>query len=88
LIVTLSAIFDFHPHLSPAPTRDEVGEEMGNKMRKEMRVPAAFDRRQARSFGLRLVPMLAGQLKRTVETGPGPGTELSLTFGMKAESLS
>ena len=43
-------------------------------------LPAGLDWRQAHSLGLRLVSMLAAQLRGTVETGPGPGTEFRICF--------
>ena len=39
-----------------------------------------WDWRQGRSMGLRLVQMLAGQLKGTVELRSGNGTEFELSF--------
>jgi len=36
--------------------------------------------RQSGSLGLRLVQMLAGQLRGSVQTGPGPGTEFQVNF--------
>ncbi len=46
-------------------------------------LPAGFDWRQSRSLGLRLVQMLAGQLRGTVETGSGQGAEFRVTFPLK-----
>jgi len=46
-------------------------------------LPAGLEWRQSRSLGLRLVQMLAGQLRGKVETGPGPGTEFLVTFPLK-----
>jgi PAS domain S-box-containing protein len=44
-------------------------------------LPENFDWRQStRSLGLRLVQMLAGQMRGTVQTGPGPGTEFEVNF--------
>ena len=43
-------------------------------------LPADLDWRQSRSLGLRLVQILAGQLRGTVETGAGPGAEFRITF--------
>ena len=45
-------------------------------------LPAGLDWRQSKSLGLRLVNMLAGQLRGTVETAPGagPGTEFRVNF--------
>jgi hypothetical protein len=37
-------------------------------------LPADLDWRQSSSLGLRLVQMLAGQIRGTVQTGPGPGS--------------
>ncbi|MBT0664040.1 PAS domain-containing protein [Geobacter pelophilus] len=50
-------------------------------------LPADTDWRQSRSLGLRLVQMLAGQLRGSVETGTGPGTEFRITFPLKGVSL-
>ena len=38
------------------------------------------DWRQSNSLGLRLVQILTGQLRGTVDTVPGPGTEFRVTF--------
>ena len=46
-------------------------------------LPAGRDWRQSPSLGLRLVEILAGQLRGTVETVTGPGTEFRLTFFLK-----
>jgi two-component sensor histidine kinase len=46
-------------------------------------LPADLDWRQSSSLGLRLVKMLAGQLRGTVETGTGPGAEFRVTFYLK-----
>lgn len=46
-------------------------------------LPVGLDWRQSRSLGLRLIQMLAGQLRGTVETGPGPGAEFRITFPLK-----
>jgi PAS domain S-box-containing protein len=43
-------------------------------------LPAGMDWRQSPSLGLRLVQILTGQLRGTVETGTGPGAEFELTF--------
>jgi PAS domain S-box-containing protein len=43
-------------------------------------LPAGLDWRQARSLGLRLVHILAGQLRATVEVSSGEGTEFTITF--------
>jgi two-component sensor histidine kinase len=43
-------------------------------------MPAGFDWRGARSLGLRLVQMLAGQLRAVVEVSSGGGTELGISF--------
>jgi two-component sensor histidine kinase len=43
-------------------------------------LPAGMDWRQSSSLGLRLVRILAGQLRGTVETGIGPGAEFQITF--------
>ncbi|MFZ3045035.1 MAG: histidine kinase dimerization/phosphoacceptor domain -containing protein [Desulfatirhabdiaceae bacterium] len=48
-------------------------------------LPENFDWRQSTSsLGLRLVQMLAGQLRGTVQTGPGPGTEFQVNFTVNA----
>jgi two-component sensor histidine kinase len=50
-------------------------------------LPEDPDWRQSSSLGLRLVQMLAGQLRGTVQTvtgsGPGSGTEFQLRFILK-----
>jgi len=46
-------------------------------------LPADLDWRQFNSLGLRLVQMLAKQMRGTVETGPGPGTEFQINFNVK-----
>jgi PAS domain S-box-containing protein len=43
-------------------------------------LPAGFDWREARSLGLRLVQMLAGQIHAVVETSSGDGTGFTVTF--------
>ena len=47
-------------------------------------LPADLEWRQSSSLGLRLVQMLAGQMRGTVQTGPGPdlglGTEFQVNF--------
>jgi len=43
-------------------------------------LPGGLEWRQAKSLGLRLVRILAGQLGGTLDTGPGPGTEFRVTF--------
>jgi PAS domain S-box-containing protein len=43
-------------------------------------LPAGFDWREARSLGLRLVRMLAGQLDATVEVTGSEGTEFEIAF--------
>ncbi len=43
-------------------------------------MPAGFDWREARSLGLRLVGMLAGQLRADVEVSSSGGTEFSISF--------
>ena len=43
-------------------------------------LPAGQDWRQSKSLGLRLVQMLTKQLRGTVETGSGPGTEFRISF--------
>jgi PAS domain S-box-containing protein len=43
-------------------------------------LPAGFDWSQARSLGLRLVQMLAGQLHAAVEVSNAGGTEFTITF--------
>jgi two-component sensor histidine kinase len=46
-------------------------------------LPADFDWRQSESLGLRLVKILAGQLRGIVETETGPGTEFKIIFPLK-----
>jgi PAS domain S-box-containing protein len=46
-------------------------------------LPADLDWRQSPSLGLRLVKMLAKQMRGTVQTGPGPGTEFQINFKVK-----
>jgi PAS domain S-box-containing protein len=46
-------------------------------------LPPGLEWRQSRSLGLRLVQMLAGQLRGTVETRNGPGAEFRVTFPLK-----
>ena len=43
-------------------------------------LPAGLDWRESSSLGLRLVQMLAGQLRGTAEPGPGPGTVFRVNF--------
>lgn len=43
-------------------------------------LPVGRDWRQSGSLGLRLVHILAGQLRGTLETGTGPGAEFKVTF--------
>jgi PAS domain S-box-containing protein len=43
-------------------------------------LPAGFDWRQAKTLGLRLVQMLAGQIEGTLEARVSQGTEFELTF--------
>jgi len=45
-------------------------------------LPAGLDWRQSRSLGLRLVQLLTGQLRGTVETGAGPGAEFRVIFDL------
>ena len=49
-------------------------------------LPEGFDWKQARSLGLRLVQMLAGQLHAEVELNREGGTEFKITF-RQAESV-
>jgi two-component sensor histidine kinase len=44
-------------------------------------LPPGFDWRQARSLGLRLVQMLAGQLHAAVDVSAKGGTEFAIRFG-------
>ena len=46
-------------------------------------LPAGQDWRKSKSLGVRLVHMLAGQLRGTVTIGPGPGAEFRVTFPIK-----
>jgi two-component system, sensor histidine kinase PdtaS len=46
-------------------------------------LPENLDWRQTNSLGLRLVQMLAKQMRGTVNTGPGPGTEFQISFNVK-----
>ena len=48
-------------------------------------LPEGLDWRQARSLGLRLVQMLAGQLGGTVEASDGKGTMFEVVFGKQTE---
>jgi PAS domain S-box-containing protein len=48
-------------------------------------LPAGFDWRQARTLGLRLVQMLAGQIDAAVEISGREGTEFTITFGRQKE---
>jgi two-component sensor histidine kinase len=48
-------------------------------------LPAGLDWQQSTSLGLRLVRILAGQLRGTVETGTGTGTEFRVTFPLNAQ---
>ena len=50
-------------------------------------LPSDFDWQFSRSLGLRLVHILAGQLRGTVETGAGPGTEFIITFLLNGVQL-
>jgi PAS domain S-box-containing protein len=43
-------------------------------------LPADLEWRQSSTLGLHLVQMLAGQIRGTVQTGPGPGTEFHVNF--------
>ena len=45
-------------------------------------LPAGLDWRQSKSLGLRLVQILAGQLRGTVDTGMGPGAKFRVTFSL------
>ncbi len=49
-------------------------------------LPVNFDWRQCSTLGLRLVQMLAKQMRGTVETGPGPGAEFQINFNVKGLS--
>ncbi len=46
-------------------------------------LPADFDWRHSESLGLRLVKILAGQLRGTLETATGPGAEFKIIFPLK-----
>jgi PAS domain S-box-containing protein len=46
-------------------------------------LPADFDWHQSKSLGLRLVKILSGQMRGTVETETGPGTEFKIIFSLK-----
>jgi PAS domain S-box-containing protein len=46
-------------------------------------LPADLDWRQSPSLGLRLVQMLAKQMRGTVQTGSGPGTQFQINFKVK-----
>jgi len=46
-------------------------------------LPVGLDWRHSSSLGLRLVQILAGQLRGTVETGAGPGAEFQVNFPLK-----
>jgi PAS domain S-box-containing protein len=50
-------------------------------------LPEGLELRQSCSLGLRLVEMLACQLRGTVETGPGPGAEFRIIFSLKGNNL-
>ena len=43
-------------------------------------LPVGRDWQQSGSLGLRLVHILTGQLRGTLETGTGPGAEFRVTF--------
>ena len=45
-------------------------------------LPVDFDWRQSSSLGLDIVQMLAGQIRASVQTGPGPGTEFRIKFNI------
>ncbi len=45
-------------------------------------LPVDFDWRQSSSLGLNIVKMLAGQIRASVQTGPGPGTEFRIKFNV------
>jgi PAS domain S-box-containing protein len=49
-------------------------------------LPSGLDWRRSPSLGLRLVQILTGQLRGTVETGTGPGAEFQVTFPLNAQS--
>ena len=46
-------------------------------------LPPGLDWRQTRTLGLRLVRLLASQLRGTLATGAGPGTEFQVSFSLK-----
>jgi two-component sensor histidine kinase len=46
-------------------------------------MPPGFDWRASPSLGLRLIQMLAGQLKATVEVSSDGGTEISVVFAVR-----
>ena len=46
-------------------------------------LPSGLDWQQSKSLGLRLVRILAGQLRGTIETETGTGTEFRVTFPLK-----
>ena len=46
-------------------------------------LPVDFDWRQSSSLGLDIVQMLAGQIRASVQTGPGPGTEFRIKFDIR-----
>jgi two-component sensor histidine kinase len=43
-------------------------------------MPAGLDVRSPRTLGLRIVNILAAQIRASIEAGPGPGTTITLTF--------
>jgi two-component sensor histidine kinase len=49
-------------------------------------LPVGLDWRQSPSLGLRLVQILASQLRGKVETGTGPGAEFQVTFPLNVQS--
>jgi two-component sensor histidine kinase len=51
-------------------------------------LPEGMDWRQSQSLGLRLVQMLAGQMRGTVETGRGPGAEFRIIFAVNEKGES
>ena len=46
-------------------------------------LPADQDWRQSPSLGLRLLQILAGQMRATIQTGQGSGTEFQISFNIK-----
>jgi PAS domain S-box-containing protein len=50
-------------------------------------LPENLDWRQSPSLGLRLVQMLAGQIRATVQIGPGPGADFQICFNLKGIPL-